>query len=213
MQTKISKKEEQKKQTMLSLKRIARILFSEKGYEKTATEEIVRQANLTRGSLYHHFNDKRELFRAVFDDVHVDIANEIVLKVNQQANTWERLLQGTFTFLSVCISPGIQRIVLIDGPAVLGWQEWRDVDTRRSMIFLKNILRDLFREQGFRSLPLDSTAHLISGATNELALWITQSERPEQALEEARLIISLFLEGLLIDEGGRCNNIAKNNNI
>lgn len=200
MKVENSRKAEQREQTIRKLKNTARMLFSKNGYEKTSTEEIVKQSQVTRGALYYYFSGKKDLFKAVFDDINVDIANEIFLKISEETNIWQRLLQGTFTFLNMCMNPGIQRIVLIDGPAVLGWQEWREIDEQRSMVYLQNILRDLFREQGVHSLPIDSTAHFISGATNELALWITQAERPKQALEEAHLTIELFLEGLLIDQ-------------
>lgn len=188
------------KRTLFKLKKTAKSLFSKKGYAKTSTEDIVSEAKVTRGALYHHFKGKKDLFRAVFDDVHVDIANEIIKQSRPEKSSWDRLLKGTYTFLNVCMEPEIQRIVLIDGPAVLGWQEWREIDTQRSVIFLKKILKDLMMEQQITGISLDATTHLISGATNELALWIAQAKKPEQALEEARLTLRTMFEKLFLSE-------------
>lgn len=196
-----NKKVDQGKQTHQTLVKTARSLFSGKGYEKTSTEEVVKEANVTRGALYHHFKGKRELFKAVFDDVHVDIADGIIKGTRREAGLWNRLLKGTYTFLDLCLEPGTQRIVLIDGPAVLGWQEWREIDNQRSMIYLRNILRDLIVEQGINDLPLEPTVHLVSGATNEMALWIAQAEDPKTAHRQARLTLKLLFEKLLLTKG------------
>ncbi len=108
----------------------ARHLFVERGYHDTSTEEIVALAAVgTRGALYHHFADKRALFVAVFEAVEEDL---VVAAGSQlvEAPPLEMLRNGLLGFLDASVTPEVQRILLIDGPAVLGWQEWRAVEAR-----------------------------------------------------------------------------------
>src|SRR6476660_1344086 len=99
----------------------ARRLFTEKGYFATGTTEIVELAGVgTRGALYHHFENKQALFLAVFEDIEVDLGAKVGVMVS--GDTWlERLDQGLAAFLDASLDPEVRRILLVDGPAVLGW--------------------------------------------------------------------------------------------
>src|SRR5690349_22460513 len=96
-------------------------LFSERGYADVGTEEIVARANVTRGALYHHFEDKRDLFRAVFERVEEDLVQKIAATMEGAGDPWELMLAGMRAFLDACDDPAVKQISLTDAPAVLGW--------------------------------------------------------------------------------------------
>jgi AcrR family transcriptional regulator len=182
--------------TLQKLTTVARKLFSERGYGDVSTEEIVRTAQVTRGALYHHFNGKSDLFLAVFEDVQREITERIEQAAQTEADLWLNFLAGCRAFLETCLDPHIQRVVFIDAPAVLGWDIWRRVDATYGLIPLKEGLTELMNAGLIKPQPLDALAHLLSGAMNEAAMWITQSENPSQALEEAVATLEKLLQGL-----------------
>src|SRR4051794_29090265 len=108
----------------------ARRLFAERGYAEVGTEEIVRTAGVTRGALYHHFDGKRDLLRAVYEQLESEIVQEIVAVEQPGVTMLEALSAGAGMFLDHCLEPEVQRIVLLDAPAVLGWEEWREIGAR-----------------------------------------------------------------------------------
>lgn len=110
----------------------ARRLFVDKGYHHTGTEEVVAQANVgTRGALYHHFADKEALFEAVFVAVEESLVIEAAKNLADPAEgAFNQLRQGLIGFLDASLTPEVQRILLIDGPAVLGWSRWRELESR-----------------------------------------------------------------------------------
>ena len=114
--------------TKVALIAAARELFVTKGYFATGTEEIVAHADVgTRGALYHHFADKKELFRAVFDQVQADLA--AATTVNDRDDALDLLIAALQQFLHASAdNQDVQQILLIDGPAVLGWDKWRSLE-------------------------------------------------------------------------------------
>ena len=97
------------------------------------TEEIVGRAQVTRGALYHHFADKRDLFRAVHDQMEGELLEAIAARMDGQADPLELLKIGTGAFLDACLDPAHAQVNLLDAPSVLGWAEWREIDMRHSM--------------------------------------------------------------------------------
>lgn len=195
---KSNKKIEGGKKTVTKLIGISRKIFSEQGYAHASTENIVRLAGVTRGALYHHFSGKKDLFLAVFEDALTDVVNRIKKTFARPGPLWERFLKANYTFLRVCKEPEIQQIVFIDAPSVLGWDVWLQIDEKHTMKLLKDILSRLVEEKIIQPLPVDALAHSISGAANESALWIAQSNDPDQALEEANRIMGTLLNALLM---------------
>src|SRR5215470_5176370 len=142
--TRPSRKAEQSRETQDRLLRAARQLFTERGYAGTAMEDLVAKAGMTRGALYHQYADKRDLFRAVFEAVESELGQQLAVAVGSETDPWQMLRAGARAFLAAATEPSIRQIVLIDGPAVLGWEEWRRIDSQHSlgmvrMIFEANI--------------------------------------------------------------------------
>ncbi len=177
-------KAQQRAATTARLIEVAREEFTTRGYAEAATEEIVRLAGVTRGALYHHFGSKEGLFHAVLDAVQQDVGQRVEAAAGQHIDRWEQLIAGCAAFLEASRDPDVQQIMLIDAPAVLGWTAWRELDAQYSMKSLREALESLLASGELVPLSLDALTHLLSGAMNEAALWIAQSDQPA-ALDES----------------------------
>src|SRR3954467_10514192 len=123
-------KAEQAEATRARLLRVSRDLLARRGYAGVATEEIVRRAKVTRGALYHHFRDKKDLFRAVHEQLERELVESIGQQIAGIQDARELIDTGIRSFLDACTDPALAQISLIDAPSVLGWAEWREVDAR-----------------------------------------------------------------------------------
>ncbi|ULL16275.1 TetR/AcrR family transcriptional regulator [Paenibacillus sp. H1-7] len=181
--------------TIRALLDVAREHFTVKGFAAASLEELANEAQLTRGALYHHFGSKKQLFIAVLESVQHEVAQRVEQDAAQSDDVWEQLLRGCRAFVSAAVEPRNKRIMLIDGPAVLGWEQWRSMDERNSMRLLYGQLEMMQNEGYIGNVSIDALTHTLSGALNESALWIAQTEDSERALEETMHVISLLLSG------------------
>jgi AcrR family transcriptional regulator len=165
----------QRAETRDSLLRESRRLFAAHGYGAVGLAEIVAAAGVTKGALYHHFDGKAELFRAVLTEVQQEVAERVAATADAEEEPWERLTAGCRAFLTVATDPEIQRIMLVDGPAVLGWNEWRALDEAASARHLAEALGDLIDRGVIAAQPVAPLTRLLSGAMNEAALWLATS--------------------------------------
>ena len=189
-------REERAEATRARLVEVARELFAERGYAGVGTEEIVRRARVTRGALYHHFRDKRDLFRAVHESVERELVETIGAEIAGIADARQLLASGVRSFLDACTDPALRQIALTDAPAVLGWQEWREIDARYGMGLVLMGL-NLAMEQGViaRQDP-DPLAHLLLAALGEAALLMANADDPEEARRRVERPLLALLEGL-----------------
>lgn len=186
----------QREATVRKLVDLGRSMFAQYGYAETSMEELVAQAGVTRGALYHHFGSKDGLFTAVLADVQRGIADRIEQASARQPDSWGQLVAGCREFLEASVDPQVQRIVLIDAPSVLGWEAWRQADAQNAMRQLRDMLQILRDEGIIANLSLDAMVHLVSGAMNEGALWIARSEQPTEALASAFSVLERVLTAL-----------------
>lgn len=189
-------KAEQRATTTRRLLQVGREVFAEQGYAGASTEEIVRRAGVTRGALYHHFAGKEALFAAVLADVQRDVARRVAEAADRETDRCGQLRAGCHAFLAASLDPHVQRIMLLDAPAVLGWEAWRRLDAEHAMRLLREGLDALVAEGGIAPQPVEPLTHLLSGAMNEAALWIARAPRTEQALAEATAALDHLLDGL-----------------
>jgi AcrR family transcriptional regulator len=187
----------QREATMGALIGAARALFAQRGYAGVGTEEIVQQAGVTRGALYHHFRGgKEELFRAVL----IQLSAETVQRVGQAAaatdDPWEELVLGSEAFLDACATPEVQRIVLLDAPSVLGWDVRRAIDADYGLRLLEGAIQNAM--DAGRLLPgsASAVAHVLAGALDEAAMVVARAEDPAAARAEMSVTIRRLLEGL-----------------
>ena len=174
----------------------ARELFTECGYAGVGTEQIVARAKVTRGALYHHFADKRDLFRAVFERVEADLMERIGARMEATADPWELMLAGMRSFLDACEEPAVKQISLTDAPSVLGWQEWREIDNRHGLGLTRAALQGAAEAGVLRPIPVDAMAHLFVAALSEAAFVIAHADHPRNARREVEQALIELIEGL-----------------
>ena len=175
----------------------ARRLFGEQGFFWTGTNVIVEAAGVgTRGALYHHFADKEALFRAVFEDVETDLGAKAGVAVTGE--TWlERLGQALHAFLDASLlDPEVRRIILIDGPAVLGWDVWRAIEAQHGLGAIEYMLNEGARDGSVRVVDAGAMAHLLLSVVDEAALFIAHAPKPRVARAEAGRALATLLSGL-----------------
>ena len=179
-----------------ALLRAARELFAERGYAAVGTEEIVRRASVTRGALYHHFADKRDLFRAVHEELEEELVADIADQIGGIDDPWKLIVTGVRAFLDACTDPAIMRISLIDAPAVLGWAQWREIDARYGLGLVSFGLENAIDRGVLAPRPVRPLAHLLMGAMAEAAMVIANADDPPAAREEVEPPLIALLEGL-----------------
>lgn len=183
----------------------ARGLFAERGYAGVGTEEIVQAAGVTRGALYHQFRDKAALFSAVAETIHAEIAQRITAGAQADGATdpMTTLHAGVRRFLEVCADPAVERTILLDGPAVLGWQAWRDLADRYGLGLLQHALQAAIDAGAITPQPVVPLAHVLIGALNECALYVARAGDPTAARKECTAILQQLLDGLTPGESQR----------
>jgi AcrR family transcriptional regulator len=182
--------------TRTALIAAARKLFVANGYFATGTEEIVAEAAVgTRGALYHHFADKEDLFRAVFEEVQTDLAAATV--VNERDDPLDMLTAALQQFLDASAdNPDVQQVLLIDGPAVLGWEQWRDLEAQYGLGAITAMLDNAVTQRVVAKQPTAPLAHMLLAAIDEAALYIANAEDRRQARNQARRALNQLLNGL-----------------
>ncbi|HEX2071640.1 MAG TPA: TetR/AcrR family transcriptional regulator [Thermoleophilaceae bacterium] len=190
-------KAEQGETSRATLVRAARELFTERGYGGVGTEEIVRRAKLTRGALYHHFADKKDLFRAVHEQIEGEVMEAIAAQMaDAEADPYALLVIGTRAYLDVCTDPAITRVTLVDAPSVLGWEEWREIDMRHGLGIVIAGLQGGMDAGVLRRQPVRPLAHLMLGAMGEAGMMIANAPDPKTARAEIEPALLGMLDGL-----------------
>jgi AcrR family transcriptional regulator len=174
-------------------------LFVAKGYFATGTEEIVAAANVgTRGALYHHVADKQDLFLAVFHQVQADLAAATV--VNERDDALDLLTAALQQFLDASAeNPDVQQVLLVDGPAVLGWEQWRAIEAEYGLGAITAMLDEATRQQVIPPQPTAPLAHMLLAAVDEAALYIANADDRRRARNQARRALTHLLDGLRAD--------------
>jgi AcrR family transcriptional regulator len=177
--------------------KVARKLFAERGYAAVGTEEIVQRAKVTRGALYHHFRDKKDLFRAVHEQLEGEMAEKIgrQLAEGDLSDPIELLAEGARTFLDHTTEP-VARITLVDAPSILGWEEWRAIDEKHGMGLVMAGLQGAIAAGVIRDQPVKPLAHLLLAALGEAGMLIANAEDPKATRAEVEVPLVALLDGL-----------------
>jgi AcrR family transcriptional regulator len=200
---------ERAEQTRAALIAAARRLFVEKGYYATGTEEIVTAADVgTRGALYHHFADKQALFLAVIEALEQDLLDKAAATTGT-GTAFDQLRTGLLGFLDASLTPEVQRILLIDGPAVLGWQQWRALEQHYGLGAIHTLLELAINDGSLPAQPLDALAHLLLATIDEAALFIANADNPSTARDDAVQTVNRLLAGLSTTTAGKDSSRAR----
>jgi AcrR family transcriptional regulator len=189
---------QQSESTRAALLAAARELFAARGYAAVGTEEIVRRAAVTRGALYHHFDDKRDLFRAVHEQLEADMVASIAREMEAAADgdPFALLVAGVRSFLDTCTEPAFAQIALLDAPTVLGWAEWREIDARYGLGLVTAGLQGAMDAGALRPQPVRPLAHLLLGALGEAAMAVGHADDPQAERREVEPALLSLLDGL-----------------
>ena len=184
-----SRRVEQGRATRERLIETATALFAEHGYEGTSIEAVLQESGASRGALYHHFGSKEALFEAVLESVEASIGGAIVADAIGTGDPVEALRAGARAWVRKARDPAVQRIAIVDAPAVVGWKRWREIDSRHGFGMVRATLEAIAATGRIRADSVDLLAHLLLAASLEAALVIAnaegaEAERQEEVLDE-----------------------------
>jgi AcrR family transcriptional regulator len=160
----------------------AQELFGRDGYAATSIEAVAAAAGVTKGAAYHHFSSKATLFRMVFVYEQEQISAVLEGAAAEEPDSWSALLRGCRTFLEHCLNPAFRQIVLLDGPAVLGWEAVREIEYEHTLRVLAEGLRAAAAEGTIIDGDLTARSHLIFGALCEAGMLLARSDDRARAL-------------------------------
>lgn len=161
---------ERRAATRAALLAAGRELFSAQGFEATSAEALVARAGVTRGALYHHFDDKRDLFRAVLDELETELMATVADRIAGAGDPFALLAAGVDAFLDRCEDPVFARIALAEAPGVLGWAQWRETDMRYSLGLVTAALQGAMDAGVMVRQPVTPLGHLFVSACGEAGL-------------------------------------------
>ncbi|MFN4187242.1 MAG: TetR/AcrR family transcriptional regulator [Acinetobacter johnsonii] len=192
----MSVREQKMAETRKKLIEVARRAFAEYGYADTSMDKLTAEAGLTRGALYHHFVDKKGLFAAVVDQIDSEMAEYAGQHLEQPDDLWEGLMLEGRTYIKHALNAEFQRIVLRDGPAVLGDPaHWPSQN--RCLQSTRECVEQLLAEGRLKPVDALAAAVLLNGAAMNAALWVASSDDPAQVLPQALQVFEALASGFL----------------
>ena len=175
---------------------IATRIFAERGYEDTSIETVLREAGVSRGSLYHHFPSKEALFEAVAEEVETSVGAQTVTAASGAQGSVEALRAGFLAWIRLAGDPVVRRILLIDGPSVLGWERWRAMEEQHALGLIRAVLQIIADEGRVRPELVGTLSHVLLASVNEVALLVARSDDKEAAMQAGAEAIDELLQRL-----------------
>jgi AcrR family transcriptional regulator len=175
---------------------IATRMFAERGYEDTSIEAVLREAGVSRGSLYHHFASKEALFEAVAEELETSVGAQTVAAASGSAGPVEALRAGFLAWIRLAGDPVVRRILLIDGPSVLGWARWRAMEEHHALGLIRAVLQLIADEGKLRPESVATLANILLASVNEVALLVARSDDREAAMQAGADAIDELLQRL-----------------
>jgi AcrR family transcriptional regulator len=190
------KRAEQAVETRRILIKAARSLFGRRGYHSTGTHEIVEEAGVTRGALQHHFPRKEDLFLAVFQEVRKEWIDAATRGAHGKANRWERFRKDLKSFIRAATTPDVHRIVMLDGPSVLGWKTWREIHALDGLGVITEAIEDGIASGVIRPQPPEALVYLIIALIEEAALLVTYGEKSSERIARTEIALDTLLSNM-----------------
>lgn len=175
---------------------IARRMFADRGYEDTSIEAVLREAGVSRGSLYHHFASKEALFKAVAEDVETSVGEQTLAAAAGSDGPLAALRAGFRAWIRLAGDPVVRRILLIDAPSVLGWERWRSMEEDHALGLIRAVLQVIAEEGKLRPELVGTLAHVLLASVNEVALLVARSQDQEAAMKAGADAIDELLQRL-----------------
>jgi AcrR family transcriptional regulator len=184
--------------TQKALRRQARKLFAQKGYSAANTGELVQRAKVTKGALYHHFTNKKELYQAVVEDLEQELVERIEAAGAAQREPWKRLRAMCHAYLDACADVALARILVLEAPVVLGWKTWCNLEQKYEVAAFARCLKDTGMNL---KEPAEALAQVILGALTTGARVIATAPDPRAARAEIEATMHRLLTGLRATSG------------
>ncbi len=181
-------------QTRSKILKIARKKFIVKGFRNTSLQEIVEEIGLTRGAFYHHFKNKEEILYELMMIIQAELGDYVEQKAMQSSDPWQQLFIGCVAFIEKAIDKEVMKILLVDGPSIVSWQSWKQMDSENSESHLKVQLLTLQKQGIVKKINIDYLTSFISGGLNELAIFLSSSKQHD--MKEIEEFVKIMLEGI-----------------
>jgi AcrR family transcriptional regulator len=199
--TRVNRNIERGQATRAHLIDVATRLFAAHGYDGTSIEAVLAESGASRGSLYHHFSGKEALFLEVLEEVGTRFGEQVMEAMRDAGDPIAQLRAGCLAWIRLAGDPVIRQVVLIDGPAVLGWQRWRELDEQSALGVIRTMLAYAAEEGRIDQRQVDTFAHIVMAAANEVTQMIARADDPAAALSAEESAFMEFLDRLLASPG------------
>lgn len=191
-----SRRQQYSASTKRALVDVAAELFTEHGYAGTSLDAIVTGARVTKGALYHHFSGKQALFEAVFERVEAEATRAITAAVRDTQDPWEKATVGLREFLSLVQQPAYRRVVVQEGPVVLGYERYREQEERSSFAIVQEIVSSVLAPYGVGAGMVETFSRIFFGALSAAGAAVSSADDPRQASADVEAAIAFILDGL-----------------
>ena len=188
---------ERSEATTTELVAAAREMFAADGYAGTLLDDVVRRAGVTKGALYHHFKGKKDLFEAVFELEQQKIAALVAAAYTRKRDRWAGFYEGCRAYFEACLDPGVQRITLLDGPSVLGWERLREIEDRYTVAGMRMGLEHAIEDGVIAPRPsLEPLVQMLNGAMCEAAMLVARADDQRAATRQVLGELKVMLDAL-----------------
>jgi len=194
--THVNGKAAQSEMTRAKLLAAGRRLFAERGYAGVGTEEIAQAADVTRGALYYQFENKRDLFRAVFEQISVELMEAVAQRASAASTPFSVLGSGVSAWLEFSSTEEVRRIALLDAPAVLGWENWRATGQGNALVTVMASLEAAMKAGAIEHQPVRPLSYVLMGALDEAALYVALADDRRSALREMDQVLQRIIGAL-----------------
>ncbi len=191
-----SRRQQYSASTKRALIDVAEELFTAQGYAGTSLDEIVAGARVTKGALYHHFSGKQALFEAVFEKVEAEATKAIRKAVRDSDDPWGKAVSGLREFLAVVQEPGYRRVVIQEGPAVLGYERFREQEERSTYGIVQEIVSSVLNSYDLEPSMVETFSRVFFGAMSAAGAAVSSAEDTRRASAEVETAIAFILAGL-----------------
>ena len=186
---------ERREATIAAILKASRKLFSTRGFDATSIDDIAASAGVAKGAVYHHFESKEEIFTQVLDNVQAELAASPPPSLLKISDPLDEIATAVMEYLIAANAPGIRQILLIDGPAVIGWQKWREIDDRYFGAGAKAAVERILA-QSAPPARIEAVTHLLMGAVMEACLVCAKSQNVKKSARELSSALRVMLEGV-----------------
>lgn len=201
----VSRRQQYSASTKRALVDVAAKLFTKQGYAATSLDQVVAGARVTKGALYHHFSGKQAVYEAVFEKIETDASARIRKALKGSKDPWEKALIGLRAFLEIVQDPTYQRVVIQEGPAILGYERFREQEERSSYGLVQDLVRDVLEDSTYdlSDEMLETFSRIFYGAMSAAGQSVSSAAEPKVAVAQVETAIAFILTGLrtLADNG------------